>query len=69
MQDTHTRLSVWFWAAYLVATDTAGISAVQFQRQLGIKCYETSFALLHKLRAGMVRPERDRMALAAGTSN
>ena len=61
MQDTHTRLSVWFWAAYLVATDTAGISAVQFQRQLGIKTYETAFQILHKLRAGMVRPERDRI--------
>jgi transposase-like protein len=32
---------------------------VQFQRQLGIECYETAFQILHKLRAGMVRPERD----------
>lgn len=61
MQDSHTPLSIWFWAAYLAATDTAGISAVQFRKQLGLKCYETSFALLHKLRAGMVRPERDRI--------
>ena len=61
MQDTHMPLSVWFWAAYLVATDTAGISAVQFQRQLGLTVYETAFQLLHKLRAGMVRPERDRI--------
>jgi hypothetical protein len=52
---------VWFWAAYIVAADTAGISAVQFQRQLGLRCYETAFALLHELRAGMVRPERDRI--------
>lgn len=61
IQDAKMPLSVWFWAAYLAATDTAGISAVQFQRQLGLKCYETAFALLHKLRAGMVRPERDRI--------
>jgi len=61
MQDTHTPLSVWFWGAYLVATDTAGISAVQFQRQLGLRVYETAFQILHKLRAGMVRPERDRI--------
>lgn len=61
MQDSHARLSVWFWGAYLLATDTVGISAVQFQRQLGLKCYETSFAILHKLRAGMVRPERARI--------
>jgi hypothetical protein len=61
MQDTHTPLSVWFWGAYLVATDTAGISAVQFQRQLGLRGYETAFQILHKLRAGMVRPDRDRI--------
>jgi hypothetical protein len=35
------------------------VSAVQFQRQLGLKRYETAFQLLHKLRAGMVRPDRD----------
>jgi hypothetical protein len=33
----------------------------QFQRQLGLKRYETAFQILHKLRAGMVRPERDRI--------
>jgi hypothetical protein len=32
MDHTHTPLSVWFWAAYLVASQTPGISAVQFQR-------------------------------------
>src|SRR5271168_2445432 len=61
MQDSHTRLSVWFWAAYLVSTHTQGMSAVQFQRQLGLKRYETAFQILHKLRAGMVRPDRDRI--------
>ncbi len=51
-------LSTWFWAAYLVTTHTPGMSAVQFQRQLGLR-YETAFQILHKLRAGMVRPEHD----------
>jgi hypothetical protein len=59
MQSTHMPLSVWFWAAYLVTTQTPGQSALQFQRQLGLKRYETAFMILHKLRAGMVRPERD----------
>lgn len=40
---------------------TPGLSAVQFQRQLGIKRYETAFQILHKLRAAMVRPERERI--------
>ena len=34
--------SHWFWAAYLVASQTPGISAVQFQRQLGLSRYETA---------------------------
>ena len=59
MQDSHTPLSTWFWGAYLVTTQTPGQSAVQFQRQLGLRRYETAFNILHKLRAGMVRPERD----------
>src|SRR5271165_3598363 len=37
MERSHTSLSTWFWAAYLVANHhTPGMSAVQFQRQLGI---------------------------------
>lgn len=59
MQSSHTPLSTWFWGAYLMTSLTPGISAVQFQRQLGIGRYETAFQLLHKLRSGMVRTERD----------
>lgn len=61
MQRSHTPLSTWFWAAYLVASHTPSMSAVQFQRQLGIARYETAFQILHKLRAGMARPDRDRI--------
>jgi hypothetical protein len=61
MQDTRTPLNVWFWGAYLLTSLTPGMSAVQFQRQLGLTRYETAFQLLHKLRAGMVRPNRDRI--------
>ena len=61
MERSHTPLSVWFWAAYLVASQTPGMSAVHFQRQLGLTRYETAFGILHKLRAGMVRPDQDRI--------
>jgi hypothetical protein len=30
MERTHTPLSVWFWAAYLVTSQTPGMSAIQF---------------------------------------
>jgi hypothetical protein len=59
MHHSHTALSVWFWAAYLVTTQTPGQSALQFQRQLGLSRYETAWQILHKLRSGMVRPDRD----------
>jgi transposase-like protein len=61
MQRTHTPISIWFWAAYLVSSQTPGMSAVQFQRQLGLSRYETAFQILHKLRVAMVRPDRDRI--------
>ena len=66
MERSHTPLSVWFWAAYLVASQTPGMSAVQFQRQLGLTRYETAFGILHKLRAAMVRPDQDRIGGTAG---
>lgn len=59
MHKSHTPLSIWFWAAYLMTTQTPGESALQFQRQLGLSRYETAFTIMHKLRSGMVRPERD----------
>jgi transposase-like protein len=52
-------LTLWFHAAYLVATLTPGISALQFQKQLGISRYETAFQLLHKLRSVLVAPDRE----------
>jgi hypothetical protein len=61
MHATRIPLQAWFLAAYLVTTQTPGISALQLQRQLGLSRYETAFQMLHKLRAGMVRPDRDRI--------
>jgi transposase-like protein/ribosomal protein L37AE/L43A len=59
MHKTRTPLTLWFWAAYLVATHTPGISALQLQRQLGISRYETAWLMLQKLRRAMVAPERE----------
>jgi transposase-like protein len=59
MHGTRTSLRLWFWAAYLVATHTPGISATQLQRQLGTSRYETAWLILQKLRRAMVAPERE----------
>jgi transposase-like protein len=59
MQGTHKPLSIWFWASYLMTTQTPGQSALQLQRQLSLTRHETAWMILQKLRAGMVRPDRD----------
>jgi len=62
MHRSRAPLRAWFCAAYLVATHTPGFSALQLQRQLGLKRYETAWTMLQKLRRAMIRPERDRIA-------
>lgn len=62
LHRSRSSLRHWFWAAYLVTTHTPGFSALQLQRQLGLKRYETAWAMLQKLRHAMVRPERDRIS-------
>lgn len=61
MHRTKMSLQFWFWAAYLVTSQTPGISALQFKRQLGLTRYETAFQMLHKLRVAMVRPSRGKI--------
>ena len=62
MHRSRMPLKLWFHAAYLVATLTPGMSALQFQRQVGLNNYETAFTMLHKLRAAMVRQGRDKLS-------
>ena len=62
MHRSRQPLRLWFQAAYLVTTHTPGMSALQFQRQIGLKSYQTAFTMLHKLRAAMVRGGRDRIS-------
>src|SRR5262249_60166140 len=66
LHRTRITLPLWFWAAYLVATHTPGMSGLQLQRQLGITRYETAWALLQKLRRAMVRPDRDPLQAGGG---
>jgi hypothetical protein len=38
-------LAAWFWAAYLMATRSNGISALQLQRQRAFRSYKTAWLL------------------------
>jgi Transposase zinc-ribbon domain/ISXO2-like transposase domain len=59
LHGTRQDLLTWFYAVFFISTLTSGISALQFQHQLGLKRYETAFQMLHKVRSTLVSPERE----------
>lgn len=58
MHGSKLSLTVWFWAAYLMATHSNGLSARQMGRQLGLGSYKSAWLLCAKLRRAMVNPTR-----------
>jgi hypothetical protein len=58
MHASKLPLTVWFWAAFLMATHSNGISALQLQNRLALGSYRTAWMLCAKLRRAMVNPER-----------
>jgi len=58
MHGSKLPLTLWFWAAYLVASHSNGLSALQLKSQLGLGSYKTAWLLLAKLRRAMVTPGR-----------
>jgi len=59
MHASKLPLTIWFWAGFLMATHSNGISALQLQNQLGLGSYRTAWMLCAKLRRAMVNPERE----------
>ena len=58
LHRTKLPLTVWFWAAHLMATHSNGMSARQLEDQLGLT-YRTAWLLTQKLRRSMVDPNRE----------
>jgi hypothetical protein len=58
MHRSKIAVQDWFWAAYMVATHTPGMSAKQLQRYLGTSSYETAWYLLQRFRRAMVNDSR-----------
>ena len=58
MHRSKLPLTTWFWAAHLMATHSNGMSARQFEDQLGLT-YKTAWLLTQKLRRSMVDPNRE----------
>ena len=59
LQKTTKPLRMWFRAVFEISTQRTGISAKDLQRLMGFGSYETAWTWLHKLRAALVRPERE----------
>ncbi len=62
MHHSKLPLTTWFWAAYLMATHSNGISALQLQRQLALGSYKSAWLMAAKLRRSMVAPGRNALA-------
>ena len=58
---TRTPLTVWFSVCWHFATGKDGISALSLKRTLEIGSYQTVWAILHRLRSVLVRPDRERL--------
>jgi hypothetical protein len=62
MHGSKLPLTTWFWAAWLMATHSNGISARQLHNQLGLGSYKSAWLLCAKLRRAMVAPGRSPLA-------
>lgn len=49
---TRTDLTKWFLAAYMMASDKRGVSAMYVSREMGIR-YDTAWLMCHKLRTAL----------------
>ncbi len=58
---TRTPLRLWFEAAWLMTSQKHGVSALGVQRALELGSYQTAWAMLHRFRLAMVRPDRERL--------
>jgi hypothetical protein len=57
---TRTPLRVWLAGAWYVTNQKHGANALGLQRVLGLGSYQTAWAMLHRFRQAMVRPDRDK---------
>lgn len=59
LEKTRKPFKVWFRAVFEISTRRTGISAKDLQRILGFGSYGTAWTWLHKLRAALVREDRE----------
>src|SRR6266851_1630672 len=57
--DSHLPLAKWFAATLLLCEAKKGMSACQIQRTIGIGSYKTAWYLCHRIRAAMIKTQRN----------
>jgi transposase-like protein len=55
--QSHIPLQKWFWAIFLMATSSKGISMLNLRKHLGIKSYQAVWLMGHKIRNAMIQRE------------
>ena len=53
MHRSRQPLTTWMYALWLLAVRKTSISALQFQRESGLRSYRTAWTMLHKLRCSL----------------
>jgi transposase-like protein len=56
-ENTNYALKTWFKVLYLMLQSKKGMSALQIQRMLGMGSYRTAWYMCHRLRAGLMDTE------------
>ena len=51
LHKTRTDLRIWLYALWVFGVRHTSISALQLQRETGLRRYETAWTILHKVRA------------------
>jgi transposase-like protein len=66
LEDTHLPIRTWLMAFAILCSAKKGISALQLQRQLGIKSYRSAWHLCHRIRHAMGKEPLKGLLLGAG---
>ena len=66
LEKTRKPFKMWFRAVFEISTRRTGISAKDLQRIMGFGSYKTAWRWLHKLRAAMVRSDREPLGPCMG---
>lgn len=56
-EGTHLDLRMWLYAINLIIISRKGISALQLQRELGMKSYKGAWRMMKKIREAMAKEE------------